>query len=71
MGGDGLYHEVTNGFARRMAAEAGQDLNNPHYEPPELAVPLGLIPCGESFLLLHYFFKQIGPCSCSPVYNNF
>ena len=53
-GGDGLLHEVANGLAKRMAAETGDDVNNPHYIPPQFTVPIGMLPFGKYIVLINY-----------------
>ncbi|XP_052256150.1 ceramide kinase-like isoform X4 [Dreissena polymorpha] len=45
--GDGMYHTLLNALFKRMAMELGKDLNDPNYEPPELTVSVGHIPCGS------------------------
>ena len=50
VGGDGLYQEAVNGIARRMASDAGSDVSNPDYVPPEFPIPIGIIPCDELLL---------------------
>jgi len=55
VGGDGSYHEAANGIAKRMAHEAGRDVNDPNFDPAEFPVPIGLIPCGKFVLhCLHH-----------------
>ena len=45
-GGDGIYHETVNGLQRRLATEAGIDVNNPGTSLPAITIPIGMIPTG-------------------------
>lgn len=46
LGGDGFYHEAVNGLQRRLATEAGLDLNSPSSRLPQIPVRIGVIPTG-------------------------
>ena len=59
VGGDGLYQEAVNGIARRMASDAGSDVTNPNYVPPEFPIPIGIIPCGELLLCIDKYMTKI------------
>ena len=46
VGGDGLYHEATNGLQHRMIKEAGIDQNDSRIDLQTIPIPMGIIPAG-------------------------
>ena len=46
VGGDGTYSHCLNGLLRRVAKDAGVDVNDTQVPPVKAPLPIGVIPSG-------------------------